>query len=58
MREQAERRAAREQYYRDRGIEPGPWAWYQFLPEWAQAIILGVAFAALPSLVLIAILSL
>jgi hypothetical protein len=55
MRERAARRAAREQYDRDRGVEPGPWAWYQVLPEWAQAIVLGVAFAVLPSIVLVVI---
>jgi hypothetical protein len=32
-----------------------PVAWYQVLPEWAQAIVLGVAFAVVPSAVLIVI---
>jgi hypothetical protein len=41
----AERRVAREAYYREHGIEPGPLAWYRVLPDWQQAVLLGVAFA-------------
>jgi len=41
----ASRLAARDTAYRSRGIEPGPWVWFKALPELAQAILLGVAFA-------------
>ena len=41
----AARRAARDDVYRSRGINPGPWAWFQALPEVAQAVLLGLAFA-------------
>ena len=39
------RRAEREEYYRERGVKPGPWAWFQVLPEWLQAILLGLAIS-------------
>lgn len=48
-------RPAREAYYRARGVEPGPLAWYRVLPEWQQAIVLGLALAA-PTVVLLALL--
>jgi hypothetical protein len=41
-----QRRAEREAYYRSRGVEPGPWAWYKVLPEWGQAVLLGLAISA------------
>lgn len=40
------KREAGAAYYRERGVEPGLLAWYRVLPEWQQAILLGVAFAA------------
>lgn len=40
-----EREEARLQWYRDRGIEPGSFAWFKAMPELAQAVILGVAIA-------------
>lgn len=45
-----ERLAARHKYYRSRGIEPGPLAWFWVLPEWIQAVSLG-AVLSLPVLV-------
>ena len=39
------RRAARRQYLRSRGIQPGPLAWFKLLPETLQAIILGLSLA-------------
>ena len=39
------RRAERDDAYRADGIEPGPWAWFQALPEVAQAVLLGLTFA-------------
>lgn len=33
-----------DKYYLRRGIVPGPLAWYHVLPEWAQPILLGLAF--------------
>jgi hypothetical protein len=45
--ERAERRRlareARDKYYRDRGVKPGPWAWFQVLPDWLQPILVGLA---------------
>ena len=38
-------RQVREEFYRDRGVEPGPMAWFKVLPDWVQPIILGVAVA-------------
>lgn len=40
------RREAREATYRERGIKPGPLAWFRVLPEWQQAVFLGLAIAA------------
>jgi hypothetical protein len=49
LQEAEERRRARraecDAYYLDRGVKPGPWAWYQVLPEWQQAILLGLSIA-------------
>jgi hypothetical protein len=50
--ERAQRRAERDAYYLDRGIKPGPFAWYQLLPDWQQAILLGIACAAPVSLLI------
>ncbi len=50
-----QKRQAREAYYRESGVEPGPMAWYRVLPDWQQAIVLGLAFAA-PAVVLLALL--
>jgi hypothetical protein len=41
------RRAERDAYYLDRGVKPGPWAWYRVLPDWQQAILFGL-FIAVP----------
>jgi len=49
------RRVARDAYYRGRGVEPGPLAWYRALPNWQQAIVLGVAMAT-PAVAVIAFL--
>jgi len=38
-------RAEREAYLRSRGVEPGPFAWYGLLPDWGQAIVLGLTLA-------------
>ena len=51
----AVRREFRAAYYRERGVEPGPLAWYRVLPDWQQAIVLGLAIAA-PAVGLIAFL--
>lgn len=53
---QAERERKREErnaYYLARGINPGPLAWYFVMPDWAQAITLGVAVAVIPVLVIV-----
>jgi hypothetical protein len=46
----AERRrlwwAERDKAYRAKGVKPGPWAWFQVLPEWVQAVALGLAAPA------------
>ena len=39
------RRTRREAYYRRHGVEPGLWAWYQVLPDWTQAVLMGLAFS-------------
>jgi hypothetical protein len=51
----AARRAERDKAYRAMGIEPGPWAWYQALPEVQQAIVLGLAFGLPAGAILIAV---
>jgi hypothetical protein len=48
-------REARDKRLRSMGIEPGPMAWYRVLPDWLQAILLGVAVAVPVGVVLIAI---
>jgi hypothetical protein len=40
-----EKAEARERWYRERGIEPGLFAWFKALPELLQAAILGVGIA-------------
>ena len=47
------RRAEREQAYRAKGVEPGPWAWFQVLPDLAQAALMGLAIAIPAALILI-----
>jgi hypothetical protein len=48
-REEMERRwAERDEAYRERGIEPGPLAWFRALPDVAQAVLMGLAFTAPP----------
>ena len=37
--------AARAQWYRDRGITPGPFAWFHLIPDWGQAIAIGLIVA-------------
>jgi hypothetical protein len=39
------RAEARRECYRERGIEPGPLAWFKALPDLAQAAVLGAAIA-------------
>ena len=41
--ERRRRKAERDAYYLDRGIKPGPLAWYRVLPDWLQAVILGLS---------------
>lgn len=48
------RKAERDAYYLDRGIKPGPMAWYYLLPDWARAAAIGLAIAV-PVLVLLAL---
>ncbi len=43
----ARRHAERIAYYLDRSVKPGPWARFQVLPEWQQAILFGL-FIAVP----------
>ncbi len=51
-REKAERRAQRDEAYRAIGIEPGPFAWYKALPDWTQALLMGLAIA-LPAVIVL-----
>jgi hypothetical protein len=44
--EKRERIEARDKSYRARGVEPGPWAWFQVWPDWFQATLFGVAISA------------
>jgi hypothetical protein len=43
--EELARREARASWYADRGIKPGPWAWWHLLPSWLQPILVGAAIA-------------
>jgi transcription elongation factor Elf1 len=43
---------ARAQWYRDRGITPGPFAWFHVIPDWGQAIAVGLILAV-PIVVLV-----
>jgi hypothetical protein len=38
------RKAQRDAFYRTKGVEPGPWAWFKVLPDLAHAILLELAF--------------
>jgi hypothetical protein len=38
--------AERDKAYRAKGVKPGPWAWFRVLPEWVQAVALGLAAPA------------
>lgn len=40
-----ERKALRDTYYLDRGITPGPFAWFWLLPDWLRAIIVGIGLS-------------
>jgi hypothetical protein len=46
--ERTRRLAERNEYYLERGVKPGPWAWYQVMPEWEQAILYGFFLFAIP----------
>lgn len=37
------RKQEQDEYYRSKGIEPGPWAWFYDLPEYVQPIVIGLA---------------
>jgi hypothetical protein len=43
--EKLARKLDRDAAYRARGVEPGPFAWYQVLPELGQAAVMGLALA-------------
>ena len=49
--EKAEKAAAaqRAAYYKSRGIEPGPLAWFLVLPAWLQVVLGGLAVGGLVS---------
>jgi len=38
-------KAQRDAFYRARGVEPGPWAWFRVLPDLAQAVLLGLSLS-------------
>jgi len=44
------RRAERDAYYLDRGIKPGPMAWYHALSDWCQATLLGLGIGLMIAL--------
>ena len=54
--ERNRRQADRNEYYLERGVKPGPLAWYRVLPDWLQAVIIGFAAAIPAVLMLIALL--
>jgi hypothetical protein len=54
--EAAALRKKRDDEYRAKGVEPGPWAWLFVLPDVTQAILLGLAFATPAVLILILVL--
>ena len=37
-----QRKADRDEFYRERGIEPGPFACFSLLPDWIQVVGLGL----------------
>lgn len=41
-----ERQEARDAYYIERGVEPGRMAWFRVLPDWGQAVLMGLAIPA------------
>lgn len=41
----AAERIRRDEAYRTKGIEPGPWAWFKALPDLVQVMIMGLVFA-------------
>jgi hypothetical protein len=52
----ARRREERNEYYLDRGIKPGPFAWWQLMPDWLQAIMIGLVVAKPATIVLASLL--
>ena len=52
----ARRRAERNEFYLDRGIKPGPFAWWQLMPEWLQAVMLGFVVAIPATVALVGLL--
>jgi hypothetical protein len=51
--ERLRRKAVRDAFYLGRGVKPGPLAWYRILPDWLQAIVLGLSLG-LPVAVVLA----
>ena len=47
-----ERREAREKFYRSRGVEPGPFAWFKVWPDWLQFVSIGL-LVSLPLVVVL-----
>ena len=58
-RERQERKRRKREAYleklRSRGVEPGPFAWYGLLPDWGQAIVMGLTLAVPLVLLLVAV---
>jgi hypothetical protein len=48
----------RDAYYLDRGIKPGPLAWYRIRPKWVRLVLLGLAIVLPMALVLFTVFSL
>lgn len=40
------RRSQDRDWFKARGVEPGPMAWFKVLPDWFQAIFMGLILAA------------
>lgn len=53
--ERRRRRAERDAYYLDQGVKPGLLAWYRALPDWLQAIVLGLSLVMPVALVFAAL---
>src|SRR5262245_2171504 len=49
------KRAAYLDYLAERGVKPGPLAWFRLLPDWAQPIVIGLALALAVVTVVVAI---